>query len=674
MTFTPRPPTKPPRVQTATNNDWLKGVVTAFDSGRTPSTGLSTSANVILDQDGTVRPRPSLQKYGPQPTGTILGQIFEYKVQVGLTSTYWMVCLQNVSGTTNVYIAKGEDSSWTLCTGKTYDNSGSGHFMQIQDKILIMNGVDSLSYLNIATSTVTAYTALSNPVAPTLNTNTGLTGTSYNVYYAVTSNSTVGETAGSPSFKQPILVDRSTWNPTTQSIKINRTAVTSEKSWNVYMGTSADGAGVPTMYLIASGLDASVLTYTDDGNAYPDLSRPLPLLNSTAGPKTSRGSVINGRAWMVGDKDNPYYAWRGGDYGFELDFSPANGGGFSPLGNGAKDVPVAVFANRTGKGDPSVTVLSQGSNGNGKRYLLAPVTLTYGATTIIAWQVQEDSSGDGTDSPDGVIYYENSYYYPSRDGFKTTGTLPQLQNVLSTSRISNTIQTDIARLDSTSMPNCVGIAYEGRLYWSLPVGTNSNSEIWTLDLTRGGAWMKPWNVAADWLWLYNDNSGITHFCVLKDNVIYEFTKSRLTNDDGTPFLTIGESGVNYFSPDGRDWGKLIQVVFTILHPQGQINFTITGMTDEGVLSWSGGENFSVQQSVVGWGEVSAIGMVGWGRHPWSGVETIPVITGSASTDFRVSVDEQVQWWTYGWDTSGSGVNYDLSKVTPEFVNIGIRDL
>lgn len=200
---------------------------------------------------------------------------------------------------------------------------------------------------------------------------------------------------------------------------------------------------------------------------------------------------------MVGDKDNPYYAWRGGDYSFELDFSPANGGGFSPVGNGSKEVPIYVGSFRDGKGTSNVTVLSQGSNGHGLRFLLSPTSVTFGNSTFVVWVVAEDSGKDGTDSPDGVINYQNSLWYPSRDGFKTTGTKPQLQNILSTDRVSNTIQPDISTLNNTSMSLANGIGYEGRLYWALPVGSSTNSQIWVLDLDRGGAWMKPWNIAAD---------------------------------------------------------------------------------------------------------------------------------------------------------------------------------
>lgn len=61
------------------------------------------------------------------------------------------------------------------------------------------------------------------------------------------------------------------------------------------MGVAANGAGTPTMYAIATGLDASILSFTDDGSRSQDLTRPIPTTNSTAGPKTSRGNVINGR-------------------------------------------------------------------------------------------------------------------------------------------------------------------------------------------------------------------------------------------------------------------------------------------------------------------------------------------------------------------------------------------
>jgi hypothetical protein len=221
---------------------------------------------------------------------------------------------------------------------------------------------------------------------------------------------------------------------------------------------------------------------------------------------------------------------------------------------------------------------------------------------------------------------------------------------------------------------CVGLGYEGRLYWALPVGSSTNNEIWVLDLDRQGAWMKPWAISADWMWLYNDNSGVTHFCVLVNNVIYEFTENQLTNDDGVAFATSGASGTIYFSKDEREWGKLIKVIFTIIRPQGTLSFNVTAETDEGPMTFIGGDTYGLDTTVAGWGEPSAIGIKGWGRHKWSGVESVPSSTGVASTDIEVEVDEEAQWWTYGWSSDGVGAGYQLSNVAAEYVPIGIKDL
>lgn len=665
---------KSPKIVRKSVKNFLNGVVTALDDGRTPLEGLRSSGNVILEQDGVVRPRPSKVLYGPQPTGTVLGEIFEFKNVVNLTSTNWMISLQNVSGTTKVYIAKGEDTSWTVCNGYTYDNSASAHFLQVGNKVLVMNGTDSLSYLDIATSTVIPFTALSTPSAPTLTTLTGLTGTTYTIYYAITANSSVGETDGSAVLSQQVSTDRDFWNPSTQSVKISWSAVTNARDYNVYMGISATGAGTPILYLIASGVNG--LSYTDNGSAAQYTTHPIPTYNSTAGVKASRGAVINGRPWLVGIKDAPYLVYYGGDYNYELDFTPVNGGGFVPVGSGTKELPVAIKQFRDGKGTPQITVLCQGTNGRGKRYILTPDSLTVGSTVINFYAVNEDNGQDGTDSPDGVIVYQDDVHYPSRDGFKTTGTLPQLQNVLSTRRSSNTIQGDIKTLSSANMNKCVGLGFEGRLYWALPVGSTTNNEIWVLDLDRKGAWMKPLSISANWMWLYNDNSGTTHFCVLSNNKVCELSYASLTNDLGTAFTTQGNSGQIYFSDDGREWGKLIQVVFVLLRPQGAISFSVSGKTEDTPLAVVGTGSFIPQYTQAGWSEAqSGWSDSSWGYlRGWSEINVVPSVFNPATQEVTVEVDEDLQWYSYGWTTTDSGVDYALADVIGEYVNTGVRDL
>lgn len=671
MSFTVPTSEKAPKIERVSLNDWEKGTTSAYDDGRTPLAGLRTANDVMLTQDAILRPRPATVPYGPQPTGTILGEVYEFTIQDGLSRETWMISMQNVSGTTNVYVAKGEDSSWTLCTGKTYDNTAQAHFHQVAGVVLVLNGVDNLSYLDPSTMTITGYTALSDPSAPTLTTNTGLTGTTFNVYYAVTANSTVGETAGSSVLTVDVSTDRDSWDSATQSIKISWSAVTNAQSYNVYCGIAADGAGQATLYAIATGLDAATLSFTDNGTRAQDLTRPLPTANSTAGPKASRAASSNGRPFLVGDADNPYYVWRGGDFGFELDFSPANGGGYTPVGSGTKEPPIRVVAFRNGKGDAQVMVLQQGTNGFGKRSYLNPTTVTYGSSTFIVWQVTEDSGQDGTDSPDGVIVYGNNVYYPSRDGFKTTGTRPQLQNILSTDRVSNTIQDDISSINSSAMSKCVGMAHEGRLYWSLPIASDTNNQIWVLDLDRKGAWMEPWNLSADWVWLYNDNTGDTHHLVLIGNEIREFTYSAKTLDGDLPFPTSFSSGQIKFSEDNREWGRLLMVIFVLLRPQGNINFEVSAKTEDGIIPYTAMESFGASATRAGWSEP----LSGWSSlRGWSEIVTVPTVLSSPTEEVVIEVDEDVQWFTYGMNSTEAGVDYNLSRVIGVYVNVGIKDL
>ena len=196
-------PIKPPKISRISSKNWLHGTVTAFDDGRTPMDGLRASNNVVLDQDGTIRPRPSMMLYGTQPVGTILGEVYEFVQQGATTNTNWLITMQNVAGATNIFVNK-DGGAWTIATGKTYSNTANTHFAQIDNKVLVMNGVDNLSYLDIPTMAVIPFTALLAVTAPTLTTNTGLTGTTYNYYYQVSANSTVGETAASAKLTVPV--------------------------------------------------------------------------------------------------------------------------------------------------------------------------------------------------------------------------------------------------------------------------------------------------------------------------------------------------------------------------------------------------------------------------------------------------------------------------------------
>lgn len=642
--------------------NWLHGTVSAFSDGRTPTTGLLNAGNLYLDQDGTLRPRPSLEFYGTQPLGTVLGKIFEFTDTSTGEQVSSLITVQNVGGTAKAYIST-DGGAWTIDLGAiTFDNAASCRFCQVDDKVLIMNKTDPLAYWDIPTATVVGYTPLTTPLIPTLVA-TGLTGTVYTYYYKITANSTVGETDASPEASQQVLVQREQWTPASEYITLSWTAVPSARSYNVYMGTVA---GDET--LIASGVTA--LTYKDDGTALQDVSRIPPLTNTTDGPVVGGGTVINGQVFLYQDRDDPFLVRFDGGTLAQLDFSPFNGGGATPIGRGTKEIPVTVQAFRTGKGDAAITVLCKGTNGTGKRYLMTPDSITSGVTTIDFFDITEDNGQSGTDAPDGVVLYNDNLWYPSTDGFKTTGTKPQLQNVLSTDTISETIITNIPQLNAAAMDKCVGIAKSQRIYWAVPIGASEvNSEIWVLDLARNGAWMRPWAIQADQMVLYNDSVGVTHFIVLSDNVLYEFSDQHPTSDAGIGFPTNARSGLYKFAADSLDWAKVIDMTFIFLRPQGTINLTVGGKSEDGDFSTVASQTFSQAGSVAGWGEDE------WGASGWSNPTEIPVdATSEAQTLMVVDVDEELEWIDWELNTTGAGVSYQLADVIVRYVNIGTKDL
>lgn len=667
-----------PKIVRQSYKDWLKGVVTAFDDGRTPTDGLRTSGNVILDQDGTIRPRPSLVRYGSTLPGTLLGELFEFTKDLAAGTQNWTIAMFNVSGTTRPYIQK-DGEAWQATVGKTYDNAALAHYVEIDEKVIIMNGSDNLSFLDVTTVSVSnsiiSFTSLNPPTSP-VATKTGLSGTTLTYYYRVTANSTFGETVETAAATVQVNIPREQWDSTSNYVSVTWTAssnATVTTTYNVYVGVASGQE-----FLVVSGLNGT--SYKDDGSAAQDVTRVAPAFDNTSGPATLRGTVINGQLFMTGDKNHPRYIWYGGTGQAVLDFSPLNGGGYVEIGRGTKQVPVRVMPFRAHDGTPVVTVLCQSTNGTGKRYTMQSSSLTVGSTTIDFFDVQEDNGQSGTDSPDGVILYNDSLWYPSRDGFKTTGTKPQLQNILSTDTVSETIINDVTDLNTAYIGKCVGIGWQQKLYWALPNGTTGNNEIWILDLQRGGAWMKPWNIAADWLVLYNDNSGTTHFLVLVNNVIYELTYAAATTDDGVAFPTNITSGILKFSDDGMEWHKVITLTFMLLRPQGIINITVTGKTEDSELQSLGTASVTPISTVAGWGEAS------WSGSPdlvppqtpsifgWSNFSVVPTVIGTALYQVDIDIDEELNYFSWEIDTNTAGVDYQLSDVICQSVDIGVIDL
>lgn len=657
-----------PKISFVSTTDWQKGRVSRNDLDRTDQDALRVTENVQLDQNGTVTPRPGTKLYGTQPTGTVIGQIFEYtRTNAGKTET-WNIWFENRSGVGYIVTSK-DGGSQTAVTGATYSvTSVKPHFEQVYGQVLIMNDVDPLSTMDVQTQVITVRTALS-AVGSLSATPTGLTAGSTTLRYRY-SAANQGETVASTAALVSNVIPREKWDGTTKYVTLSGSVPTNATRVNIYCG---DTAGNEWFLDSVSVTGLTTFSYVDTGSIALNTNRVAPISDSTAGQKVTRATNIKGQIFLVGDADNPGRIWFGGYGNNVLDFSSYNGGGWVEPNKGGKDIPVRIIPFRDGKGTPMAACLSKGTNGNGKRYLLSAATTSIGTTSISYMSVQEDNGADGTDSPDGVLFIDDALIYPSRTGFKSSTTKASIQNIISTSGISDNISNDVANLLPIYMDKCVGLVNDRRLYWCLPNNSTTNNQIWTLDLRQKGAWMTPMYINCDWLWLYSDNSdGKTKMLGLVNNQFVEFDQATQTNDNGVAFQTNIGSGAIKFSDDGAIWGSVIDVTFVFLRPQGNINLSVDAYTEDGVVTYTDQMTSGAKQSVSGFGQY------GWGQAGWGNLspyaQPLAISASKARKTWTIPIDEEVNVLTWGVNTTEAGVSYQLAEVIVRYVSVGYKEV
>lgn len=657
MLYQPRGRRPAPRLLNLAQSSWPKGYVSTLEESRIPPDALSDLTNCELVQDSLPRPRPSLVQYGGDALGTFYGMGTFIKLVNGLPE-FWEISLQDTGGAIQVCVRK-DGAAWTA-KGGDYDATGWATFCQggqydsgtLDSRVYINNGVDAMSYFDINDDNIVAGSALSTPGTPTM-TRTGLSGSNYTYYLKITAINAFGETAGSAEQSQAVSALRETWDSTSNFITYSWSAVTDAVAYKLYL---SDQSGQESYLTTVSGL-----SFKDDGSTAINIFSLCPSTDSTTGPVLNFMWNTNDQLFGVGDVNNPQYLWYSGigqDFGNFAD----GGGGFVAINYGGDTVPMAVIAFRTGKGDPAVTVFSRGGGGSGKLHHVNFSSTTVGDTLVVTPEVLEASGSDGTISSYAVILLNGTAYYPTGPSFKSTGTKPSVINILSTDDIAQQIQPDTANLSLSAMRKSVGCAFQGKIYWALPTGTNTeNNEIWVLDLTRKGLWILRWTVAAQWLWVYESNDGIPHFCALVGGKTMEFTRSVATTDDGTPFRTRAASGALTWDPTGVTLADIDTQRFRLLLPKGGININVYGLGDDDSASLSLLNSETYTQT---------IGRTGWGQLRYSlptqlGYDQDVGAIDSFSTRVKVQpveVDETLNELEWEIVTEGADADYTLAGV------------
>ena len=574
-------------------NSWKKGYISTIDDSRRPLESLSDLQNIEVVQDYVLQPRPPLVRYGTQPTKTVIGRAMtRYS---GSRSIYWMM---DDAGTGKLY-RQTDGGSYTVATGSnSYDETAWAGGVQAKNKLYIYNGVDNLSYVDLATNAVSVYTPLTTPGAPTV-TMSGATSAVTKYYYRISANNAVGESIASTAGFDDAGKDRSSWVENTDFMTITWSAVSNATSYTIYIGDD------PTKCQELYTVNGDTLSFIDYGTLAPNIFRLAPEGNSTQGEVFNYMYVDNRNSQIFGiTADNKlYYSAPSFGTNDSADFSPYNGGGWVTIDENGDTELNYVTGFRNGKGDPVITVSARGAAGKGKLYHVSFDSLNVGDQIIIYPNVTEANGQSGTYAPRATIKAKDSITYPTGADFKSTGTSQNIVNILTTNTVSQVIEPDVENIDLSNLHKAVGVEYKDRLYFALPVGSTENNQIWYMDMSRKNLWVLRWTVAAKDMWLYEDNNGATRFCVLVDNKILEFTRAGATThqDDDVAFSSRIAFESMVWDEDGIIMAKIRRQYYKFLYPKGTVTVNTTGLSRTGVESSTGSDSFTTTTTPTGVG-------------------------------------------------------------------------
>ena len=633
-----------------------RGYLSFVQDSRMPIDGLSDLTNAELDQDNLPRPRPSLILFGEQPLGDVLGISTFIKINSG-SPEKWDISMQNISGTGKIHIRK-DGGTWVPSShaDNSFDSSADVNFCQSGSRVYISNGVNAMSYYDIETGDIVKYSSLSNPSAPSVS-ETGLTGTNFTYYYRISANNRVGESAASAQGSVQVSVVRDQWDdPSTKYVTISWSAVSGATSYTVYVGTIQG----EEKYLTS----VNGLTYTDDGTLTINVFKMVSDGNSTQGPKLTYMWNKDGQLFGVGDVENPSYLWYDAGSAAVGDFSPFNGGGNVSINDGGDTVPVAVRAFRTGKGDSVITVLSRGISGIGKMHHIVFTTTVYDNSVIIVPNVSEANGQGGTMSANAVVDANNFLWYPTGQDFKSTGTLANIQNILSTNSVSDSILPDVQMLNLATMDKSCGLLFENKIYWSLPVNSESNNQIWIKDLSRRGVWIMPWIISAKFMWLSeNNDTGEINLCIYNGTDILTFSRSVSTQDNGVAFRTrVAHEGITW-SNNGMTMAAIQEIRFKLLRPLGTININISGLDEDGSTNTLTTDSFTQTSSFTGWNQLD------WTNDEWSADTGAVNYTSKQVKVMNLEINETLNQIAWEITTDDINCDYYLSSILTRGVEI-----
>lgn len=492
----------------------------------------TVGTNTMVNLQGLATHRLGLKRWLPDAVGTV------YEV---FTTDYNDVITHFIADNGKIRYCHEGDTTWTNCGGDSVTTTGVvTTFLQVVNKVLILNGTDNLGYVDLTTMNVVHFAHVNSPTsAPTAAVSAGITGTAQKVYYCIWYSGIAGTTASSPILTQQVGKIREQWVASTDGVTITdpNTRPTGATKWNIGLAQAIQG-GTPQpsdLLPIAVGLDLAVTTFVDNGSITPLTNMgTAPDVNTTDGPKAKYGQEIDGRPFLYNITGDEYAVMIGGDGDNALDFTPGNGGYRLLLNQGTDFKPSAIVGFRNGQSTPSITVLYSSVSGLSKSSIIEQNSVSLGTYSATVWGSTDQNYGSaGVAAPYAVMNYRGTLIFPSVDGITTIDTSRLRFNVLTATRISDPIIDEIGSIKTENLSNIVGAAYANRIMFAAATeGFDSNNKILVYDVTNADnpCWYT-FDIAAQWIGVVSPPSTNGFVYVCQGNHFFKLEEAYVAQDE-----------------------------------------------------------------------------------------------------------------------------------------------
>lgn len=641
---------------------WKPGVISLVAEDRLPIGAATLAVNMMQTQDGVWSTRWGSKNYGALWDGPVTGfQEFSY----GGTNYYAII-------DNGAFKYASDGGAWTTVSGNTWDTSAWTNMVQYENKLLLCNGVDSFSYIDLATFTYVGFNHIDAPSGVTLTISSGLSATNpvTTLYYQITAITKVGETLPSTVASQDVNIDRNNWyNPNAAEAATSTLFITAAWTapsdpdgdiigYNIYISDGVEGI---TYYLDST----NQTRYTDYGSSAINDFIEVPVDDTTTAPSFSWLALSDNRLWACGDPNNLWRIyWAGTGPQYNTAFSPYAGGGWVDILPGSPQQPHWVGQFRNGQGNPMTTILTEEASGYGSTWHCQLSTDTIGNTVITVPTLVQSLSTFGTSAPRAVVQTNENVYFHSGGpaGIYSTGSISTLFNVLATNEISIMIRRDIQAITLSALQNECGIEYDRKIWLSVPYGSTTNNRIMIWDLEKENWNPYAFDFGVDQFIRYVDNEGEIHLLALPTdptagNYLVELNEDYL-DDNGVPFQAHLQTGLIHIDPSHIQFAQIQYVYYELGSPQGNITLAFSGTPKNLPLSTLA--SYPITEGDIGSG-------VGFSTYPFSAVpfsfvDGAPLTSGALSVKKRLRLNRLLNNWEGDISSKAVGTKWTINQI------------